>query len=44
VVIGAEDIDHPVGALQFIVMVGDVVGVVGRPSVAADRDPVFVVA
>ena len=33
-----------VGALQFVVVVGDVLAEIGRPAVGADDDAVFVVA
>jgi len=44
VVIGTENIDHAVGALQLVVVVGDVVREIGRASVGADDHAVFVVA
>ena len=42
--IGAEDVDHAVGALQLLVMIGDVVGEIRRPAVGAHDHAVFVVA
>ena len=45
VVIGAQRIDHPLGApLELVAVVGDVGGEVGRLAVGADQHPILVVA
>jgi hypothetical protein len=39
-----QNIDHMIGALQFLVVISDVAGVVGRPAVGSHDHPVFIVA